>query len=108
MSKLCSWSRLIDNPMQPWDQSLAFAFQSERSAFTVRFRLSRKPLSNASTVYLSCVWLQLNAKSFRTGVHTFCSQTPTQAHLLLFQPMPSNPAGIVLLPVITKGIFNCR
>src|SRR5882724_8590875 len=98
----------MDNPTQPWGQSLASAFQLERSAFTVRFRSSRKPLSNASSVYLSRVWLRLNAKSFWMGAHTFCSWTPTQAHLLLFQPKPSDPAGIVLLPVITKGIFNCQ
>src|SRR5882724_10857000 len=97
----------MDNPIQPWDQSLASASQLERSAFTVRFRSSRKPPLNASSVYPSCVWLQLNAKSFWMGAHTFCSWTPTQVHLLLFQPMPSDPAGIVFLPVITKGIFNC-
>src|SRR5882724_10323693 len=98
----------MDNPMQPWDRSLASAFQLERSAFTVRFRLSRKPPANASSVYPSHVWLRLNAKSFWMGAHTFCSQTPIQVHLLLSQPMPSNPAEIILLPVITKGIFNCQ
>src|SRR5882724_11726025 len=98
----------MGNPTQLWDRSLASAFQLERSAFTVRFRSSRKPPLNASSVYPSHVWLRLNAKSFQTGVHHICSQTPTQAHLLLFQPTPSDPAGIVLLPVIIKGIFNCQ
>src|SRR5882724_7169822 len=97
----------MGNPMQLWDRSLASAFQLERSAFTSRFRSSRK-LPNAFSVYPSRVWLQLNAKSFRTGVHTFCLRTLIQVHLLLSQPTPRDPVGIVLLPVITKGIFNCQ
>src|SRR5882724_9206740 len=96
----------MDNPTQPWDRSLASAFQLERSAFTVRFRSSRKPLSNASSVYPSRVWLRLNARSFWTGAHTFCSQTLTQVHLLLSQPTPRDPVGIFLPPVITKGILT--
>src|SRR5882724_365535 len=98
----------MGNPTQLWDRSLASAFQLERSAFTVKFRSSRKPPSNAFSVYPSHVWLRLNAKSFQMGAHTFCSWTLTQVHLLPSQPMPRDPAGIVLLPVIMKGIFNCQ
>src|SRR5882724_4817240 len=50
MSKSCSWSQLMDNPMRPWEQSLASDSQSERSAFNVRFRSSRNPPLNASSV----------------------------------------------------------
>jgi len=49
---------------------------------------------------------------------TKCQEFPDRStHLLLtdpntgasitVQPTPSDPAGIVLLPVIMKGIFNC-
>src|SRR5882724_10188306 len=49
-----------------------------------------------------------NSNIFWVGVHIFFSQTPRQVHLLLSQPMPKDPAEIILLPVIMKGIFNCQ
>jgi len=49
-----------------------------------------------------------NSNIFWMEVHIFFSQTPIQVHLLLSQPMPKDPAEIILLPVIMKGIFNCQ
>jgi len=96
----------MDNPMQPWiDPSICFSL--ERSALTVRFRSSRNPLECLLGLPFMCLALTKCQEFLDRSAHLLLMD-PTQAHLLLFQPMPSDPAGIILLPVITKGIFNCR
>src|SRR5882724_9302099 len=92
MSKSCSWNQLMDNPTRPWEQSLASASQSERSAFIVKVQVV-KEASFECLLGLPFMCLALTkCQEFLDG----------SAHLLL-----TDPCLIFPLPCLALSSMPC-